>query len=169
MVGVAGAVPMTWTDSEDWNPDHYVSWFSEYDFTLDISDDGFVGIFEGGDDIVFGYSLTVDIFDDGGRRDRGEIAYIDQPGIFGDGFYNFSYTSQTLGWSLAGIVSLNLNGELNVTVDSWYGDFYLDAASVTAWGDDGTAPVPEPSTILLMGVGLVGLVGVGRKRFVNKG
>ncbi|MEA3241376.1 MAG: PEP-CTERM sorting domain-containing protein, partial [Pseudomonadota bacterium] len=29
---------------------------------------------------------------------------------------------------------------------------------------DAAAPVPEPSTILLMGIGLLGLVGYSRKR-----
>jgi hypothetical protein len=30
---------------------------------------------------------------------------------------------------------------------------------------NGVAPVPEPSTVLLMGVGLLGLVAVGRRKF----
>lgn len=39
-------------------------------------------------------------------------------------------------------------------------------ATVTNLG--GAAPVPEPSTVLLMGAGLIGLIGYSRKRFNKK-
>ena len=35
-------------------------------------------------------------------------------------------------------------------------------------GGPEASPVPEPTTLVLLGAGLVGLVGVGRKKFFKK-
>lgn len=54
------------------------------------------------------------------------------------------------------------DGVFGVTVASVFGDFYLGKSELTI--DYNPAPVPEPGTMLLMGVGLAGLAGYSRKR-----
>jgi hypothetical protein len=44
------------------------------------------------------------------------------------------------------------------------GDFKVDWVSVNG----GYTAVPEPSTMLLLGFGLLGLAGAGRKKFLKK-
>jgi len=64
----------------------------------------------------------------------------------------------------------------------WFGEHYLEMYTNGLWNDagglewkgayvvefNGKASVPEPSTMLLLGVGLLGLAGAGRKKFFKK-
>jgi len=59
-----------------------------------------------------------------------------------------------------GLISFNLTearGFFGDQTNSWVG---LDNVMVNAVG----SPVPEPGTMLLLGVGLIGLAGIGRKK-----
>ena len=64
-----------------------------------------------------------------------------------------------------GLSNLNYDGSITVGVYSSYGDFKWSGAKVTAYGK---SPVPEPGTIVLMGLGLVGLAGIGRRKLFKK-
>lgn len=186
--GIAAAAPMTWTDVIDFNPDRLVPPTLSYHHS--IADDGFTSYWmdnENGDDQVFSYDLEVEIYDDnqgswrrgwlGGLvyiHDYGEAAAIWTAG--GVYSYNFAFSSNTYNndgdlHEFLGIADIYHDGTLNVSISSWYGDFYVASSTLTAHGDNGTdgmAPVPEPATMILMGLGLVGLAGVSRKKLLKK-
>jgi len=114
-------------------------------------------------DVATDYVMRLWFYDDTNRWELfPEIAFVDQPCILEDEFYKFSLTYDDIGASIAGLVQINLLGTLDVTITSVSGDFYFGQSVLTAHGIDG-APVPEPTTMLLLASGLVGLAGFRRK------
>lgn len=108
------------------------------------------------------------IYDDGEGEDEWNIkGHFDDNWIWSnttEGIYDVSVT-----WDVGDVGNKFLGVELssseidNITL---YSTFTLDYNREEDIEDIGHAP--EPSTILLMGSGLLGLVGYGRKRFSKK-
>ena len=65
--------------------------------------------------------------------------------------------------SLSGSAFFDATGTLTVNLMRTAGDFYFKKSVMTVTGCD-FSTVPEPATLLLLGGGLIGLVGYGRKK-----
>jgi hypothetical protein len=153
-----------------------------------------VGYYVGEGDTDFYYGLNISIADDF----RPGIDYVTSAKLWFwldddsyDDAYEYAYVwSPGAGWNYAGEVDqnevfgsfsvaggglweLNTFGTITVGVysDSLYdrqvNDFNWQGAKVEAYGYR-YEPVPEPATMFLLGTGLIGLVGAGRKKFFKK-
>jgi hypothetical protein len=162
LTGTANAafVPATWTDSVGGNV--FIGSGDSYSYQHDLTNDGFRPL----TDLVTDFSLSINLFDDQDRQR--EFATIDVADVLGLGnsyTFNFSSNNFSHGTTLLGLIELNVLGTLSVTINSLYGDFYFGGSKLVAGGlQDNSRQVPEPETLAMFGIGLVGVAAAARRR-----
>jgi len=127
----------------------------DYEYIHDITHSGF----EPETDTIEYFSLWVFFQDDcDGNEEKAKIT-ID--GTTESWKYKLSWPYVKI-INFEGDLTLNESGLLTVDINRMKGDFYFKKSKLIAIGCDYTR-VPEPTTMLLLGLGLVGLAGVRRK------
>lgn len=187
MTGIAGAS----TYYESYEGSQYVSqWSPDYrfHFDIDLADNGrtnsslaftndAVGFEWWNDEQLSSVQIAVDLFSTDAQPEAFDLevniywsdADFVETVLFNasgsDSTYHFTYDfnqQQIDGWEAGGWGTIVIDA-FNIYGCGNFNDFRLDRVALTADSGD-TAPVPEPSTFILLGAGIVGLATYRRKK-----